>query len=407
MNIPDKVINIAMNEVGYLEKSKEAYKKNPDVIYDKTAGAGQDNITKYNKELHDIYPFVMDFPAYWCDAFVDWCFYTAYGVTTAKSLLGGNFDDYTVASCGMYNKHNAVFTSPKIGDQVFFTKNGKPSGCHHTGIVYKVDGDYFYTIEGNTSNANEVVRNGGGVAKKKYSIERYKGKVLFGRPKYDTQLKSLDEIAKEVIAGKWGNGASRRANLTDAGYNYALVQAKVKEILEAKQTKQAEISDKPKYIWDYLLKRIGNPYGVAGLMGNLRAESGLNPQNLQNSSEKKLKMSDSQYTKAVDNGSYKNFANDKAGYGLAQWTSSGRKNALLQFKGGRSIGDLSMQLDYLWYELNSSYKHVLEGLKTSISVREASDLVLTKFERPKDQSERVKGNRAVYGQEIFDKFAKI
>ena len=38
-------------------------------------------------------------------------------------------------------------------------------------------------------------------------------------------------------------------------------------------------------VWDFLWERIGNPYGVAGLMGNLQAESGMNPQNLQNSFE--------------------------------------------------------------------------------------------------------------------------
>ena len=55
-------------------------------------------------------------------------------------------------------------------------------------------------------------------------------------------------------------------------------------------------------------------------MDNLYAESGLNPMNLQNSYEKKLGMTDSQYTQAVDNGSYSNFVKDYAGYGLAQWT---------------------------------------------------------------------------------------
>lgn len=402
MNTPDKVIQIAMEEVGYLEKSKQAYQKNPDVIYEKTAGAGQDNITKYGKEMKDIYPAVMDFPAPWCDSWLDWCFYKAYGVSTAKSMIGGNFDDYTVNSCKMYEKHNALHKNPMMGDQVFFTKNGKPSGCYHTGLVYKVDDDYFYTIEGNTSNADAVVANGGGVAKKKYQRKKYEGKVLFGRPKYDNNLKSVDEIAHEVIAGKWGNGQARRANLMSAGYNYSIVMERVNQILKAKPKK--EISDKPKYIWDFLLSKIGNPYGVAGLMGNLQAESGLNPQNLQNSQEKKLRMSDSQYTKAVDNGSYKNFATDKAGYGIAQWTSSGRKEALLKSKGTASIGDLDVQLNYLWKELSTAYKSVLECLKTAMSVRESSDVVLTKFERPKDQSEAVKSKRAAYGQQFFDKF---
>ena len=46
------------------------------------------------------------------------------------------------------------------------------------------------------------------------------------------QLKSLEEIAKEVIAGKWGNGAVRKQRLRAAGYNPSIVQAKVNEMLK-------------------------------------------------------------------------------------------------------------------------------------------------------------------------------
>ena len=203
-NTVDKVLKIALAEEGYIEKSATAYKKNPKIIYEKTSGAGFDNYTKYGKEMHDIYPSVMDFPAPYCDAFVDWCFYKAYGVTTAKSLIGGNFDDYTVASASMYDKKKALHTNPKVGDQVFFTKNGNIKGCYHTGLVYKVDKEYFYTIEGNTSSSAGVVANGGCVTKKKYSIAVYKGKTLFGRPKYDagTASKETSKSDKEKTKTK-------------------------------------------------------------------------------------------------------------------------------------------------------------------------------------------------------------
>ena len=45
------------------------------------------------------------------------------------------------------------------------------------------------------------------------------------------QLKSIDEVAREVIAGKWGDGENRKARLTQAGYDYNVVQARVNEIL--------------------------------------------------------------------------------------------------------------------------------------------------------------------------------
>lgn len=235
MNTVDKVIKVASDEVGYLEKSKIAYQKNPDIIYEKTAGAGNDNITKYGYDMNKIYPATMDKFSLWCDAFVDWCFYKAFNIATAKSLLNGGFDDYTVASCKMYEKHNALDKKPKIGDQVFFTKNGKSSGCYHTGIVYNVDSEYFYTIEGNTSNANTVVRNGGGVAKKKYKISSYSGKVLFGHPKYESAPeKSIEQVAKEVIAGKWGNGEERKKRLTEGGYDYEEVRKMVNKLCEIK-----------------------------------------------------------------------------------------------------------------------------------------------------------------------------
>ena len=195
-NTVDKVIAIAKAEVGYLEKKSNSQ------LDSKTANAGSANYTKYGRDMHKLYPSVMDFPAYWCDAFVDWCFYKAYGVTNAKKLLGGNFDDYTVASCQLYKNKNALDTTPSVGAQVFFTKNGQVSGCHHTGIVYKVDKTYFYTIEGNTSGASGVVSNGGGVAYKKYSIMAYKGKVLFGHPKYDKKVSNKSNDKKNDSSKK-------------------------------------------------------------------------------------------------------------------------------------------------------------------------------------------------------------
>lgn len=161
-------------------------------------------------------------------------------------------------------------------------------------------------------------------------------------------------------------------------------------------------------IWSFLMGKIGNAYGVAGLMGNLNAESALNPNNLQNSYERSLGMTDAQYTAAVDNGSYTIFAKDGAGYGLAQWTYHTRKAALLAYakSTGASIGSLDMQLNFLYKELSESYStSVLAVLKTAKSVREASDAVLTKFERPVDQSGTAKSKRATYGQAYYNKYA--
>ena len=124
-------------------------------------------------------------------------------------------------------------------------------------------------------------------------------------------------------------------------------------------------------------------------MGNLYAESALRPNNLQNSYETSLGISDEEYTAAIDDGSYDNFIKDKAGYGLAQWTYWSRKQGLLEYAKSvnKSIGDLTMQLEYLWKEL-LTYTKVMSVLNAATSIQEASDIILTQYEKPANQGDR-------------------
>lgn len=191
--ISDLVIAIAKEEVGYLEK-----RSNYD-LDSKVANAGSANYTKYGRDMHLIYPAVMDFPAAWCDCFVDWCFYKAYGIANAKGLLGGNFDDYTVASAQLYKNKGAYYkNNPKVGDQIFF--NNGTRICH-TGLVIKVTSTTVYTIEGNTSSDQGVVANGGCVREKSYSLTyaRIDG---YGRPKYDVATQPINEVKTTVEAAQ-------------------------------------------------------------------------------------------------------------------------------------------------------------------------------------------------------------
>ena len=158
-------------------------------------------------------------------------------------------------------------------------------------------------------------------------------------------------------------------------------------------------------IWNYLKGNGLNDCGTAGLMGNLQAESGLNSKNIQNSFEKKLGFTDESYTMAVDSGTYKNFVRDSAGYGIAQWTFWSRKQSLMNFATSRksSIGDLEMQLDFLMEELKKSYPAVLSVLRTSKTVRGASNAVLLQFEKPADKGGSVQEKRFQYSMEIYNR----
>lgn len=166
------------------------------------------------------------------------------------------------------------------------------------------------------------------------------------------------------------------------------------------------ITTNSRSIWNFLKSQGLSEYGVAGLMGNLYAESGLSPINLENTANAKLKITDEEYTADVDNGSYLNFVYDSYGYGLAQWTWHTRKKSLYDFTKSLkvSVGDLNGQLRYLMYELKGSYANLFNILKTTTSVKEASDAVLVGFERPADMSDRVKNLRAQYGQQFYDYF---
>ena len=179
-----RLLKTAGDEVGYMEKSRLAWESDPSCLDDKTAGAGFDNYTKYGRDMHALQPSNMDFPAYWCASFVDWCFLQAFGEETARALLG-DFDDYTPNAAALFQ--NRSFWSgpeekPSAGDLVFFRNNQR---ICHVGIVVEVSGEEMKTIEGNTSETDETGNqiNGGTVAYKMYALSdtRIAG---YGKPPY-------------------------------------------------------------------------------------------------------------------------------------------------------------------------------------------------------------------------------
>lgn len=144
------IINIALAEVGYLEKVTNAN------LDDKTANAGSNNYTKY---WRDIYPAYQGQP--WCACFVTWVFVIAFGKAMAQKLL----KHYPYVYCPTMADLFTLNANPKVGDIVIFKHNGVFT---HTGIVIKVSGDQFWTVEGNTSGGSTIIANGGAVCKKTY-----------------------------------------------------------------------------------------------------------------------------------------------------------------------------------------------------------------------------------------------
>ena len=173
-------------------------------------------------------------------------------------------------------------------------------------------------------------------------------------------------------------------------------------------------TDDEKYIWNTLYKIIKNPYGVAGVMGNMYAESGLKSNNLEDFFQSKFGYTDESYTAAVDNGTYTNFARDSAGYGLVQWTFWAIKQDLYDYAKSKktSIGDVKMQLECMCKQISGERvssewkKSVWEVLLNAKSVSEASTAFLLNYERPANMGNSIVRLRASYAQTYYDRYAK-
>lgn len=160
----------------------------------------------------------------WCAVFISWLF------KAEQSLC------IKTASCVQmlewFEKRGQLVKTPQAGDIVFFKYPTNNRRTNHVGLVVSYDGKTINTIEGNTSTTSQD--NGGKVMQR----NRYSNIVAYARPKYQegsltniTNHKSNEEIAKEVIAGKWGMGNDRRQKLSNAGYDYRVIQNIVNEML--------------------------------------------------------------------------------------------------------------------------------------------------------------------------------
>lgn len=192
-----KVLDIALSEVGYLEKETFAQ------LDSKTTNAGDENYTKYSRDLAAVNFYNGSKKgAAWCDVFVDWCFFQAFGKAAALAITfqpTNNKVNYGAGckySRDYYKKKGRLFDHPEPGDQIFFYSSDK-SQIAHTGLVYKVDSSKVYTVEGNTSGASGVISNGGGVCKKSYSLT-YGRLAGYGRPDYGSQTAQDDPKAEPV-----------------------------------------------------------------------------------------------------------------------------------------------------------------------------------------------------------------
>ena len=145
--------------------------------------------------------------------------------STVTAKLGGNETPDTPQSNTLYRVQVGAYSVKANADaQLNKVKNAGFTDAFITqvGNMYKVQVG-AYSVKSNADNMLAKVKSKGFDA----FITTVSGTPVSSTP---TPKKSVTEVAKEVLAGKWGNGADRKKRLTEAGYNYSEVQAKVNEL---------------------------------------------------------------------------------------------------------------------------------------------------------------------------------
>ena len=145
--------------------------------------------------------------------------------STVTAKLGGTKTPNTPQSNTLYRVQVGAYSVKANADaQLKKVKNAGFTDAFITQVdnLYKVQVG-AYSVKSNADNMLAKVESKGFDA----FITTVSGTSVSST---STPKKSVTEVAKEVLAGKWGNGADRKKRLTEAGYNYSEVQAKVNEL---------------------------------------------------------------------------------------------------------------------------------------------------------------------------------
>ena len=430
---PEAVLNVARSQIGVEEGPKP-------------------NENKYNNAYWNYPSYRTQDDWQWCVVFVWWVFNQAgasklfYDGGKIAYVGNGGLNDF-YARKGKYSK-----SDPKPGD--IAVVKWDTNSPQHAAIVESVNGNMVRIIDGNSNinghpgivanhdismneihgfchidypyeydkssvidmskygdktNYESIARNGGYMDDSSFNNGNSSSTSDTSEESStgSTLLDSLSKLGKSMVKAIYGENAYNAlfgTTSTSAGDNENSSNIPVSSSSKTSSLTSLSGNSNAEKIWSYLRSKGYSKHGTAGIMGNLYAESGYNPINVQNTYESVVG-SDTEYTNKVNNKSYSknSFTNDEAGYGLAQWTYPTLKQWLYEntVEKGIGVGDLKGQLDYLDKEM---YRHSSLGnfLRNATNYSDASDKFLEQYENP---AYRNYDDRRQFAKAAFDTFS--
>ena len=179
-------------------------------------------------------------------AVYDWCAFAVSAIMKdcgfigkyIKAVAGGAGDIPRISDAKYGDWFKKGTKAPQAGDLFFMRYADYPYQdkyfCDHVGIVESVNDNAITTLEGNVDGYSYNWAGTSTFKRKTRYLSDGTVYAFYRSSTSQTKKKSVDELAKEVIAGKWSAGEERKQKLTAAGYSYSAVQNRVNELLSGK-----------------------------------------------------------------------------------------------------------------------------------------------------------------------------